>query len=79
MDVANTLYWIRGEQKKQDVYRLAKVVPEYLSGRPKVIFDGEEEEGGREYPHLDSYSPAAGDRVILMRAGRTWVILGKIV
>lgn len=59
--------------------RLATVDPAYTSGRPRVTFDGEDAPSGKAYPHLSSYAPAAGDRVLLVPAGTSYVILGKVV
>lgn len=59
--------------------RLATIDPAYASGRPRVTFDGETTLSTRLYPYLSSYAPAAGDRVLLLRSGRTWVVLGKVV
>lgn len=59
--------------------KLGKVSSTYVSGRPTVVFDGETTASTRTYPHLSSYAPAANDRVLLIGAGTTWVVLGKVV
>ena len=46
---------------------------------PIVLLDGETIPASRPYRRLDSYAPAIGDRVLLIRAGRSWIIAGKIV
>lgn len=66
------------DERRMEV-RLGTVDPAYGSGRPKLTFDGESTLSGKAYPHLSSYAPAAGDRVLLLRAGRTWVVIGKVV
>lgn len=50
------------------------------SGRPKVVLDGDTVAAG-PYPYLASYTPAAGDRVLLARVGVSgkFVVLGKVV
>lgn len=58
---------------------LATIDAGYVGGRPRLIFDGEDAASPRTYTHLSSYTPAAGDRVQLLRSGRTWVIVGKVV
>lgn len=52
---------------------------DYVSGLPHVIFDGEEVQSGKAYPYLLPYMPAANDRVLLMEAGHSWVVVGKIM
>lgn len=50
------------------------------SGRPKVVVDGDTVAAG-PYPYVASYTPAAGDRVLMARVGVAgkMVILGKVV
>lgn len=62
------------KQEKNNV-RLATVDPDYVSGRPSLIFDGETTATVKKYAHLESYAPAANDRVLLVEN----VIIGKIV
>jgi hypothetical protein len=59
--------------------KLGKVASGYSSGRPTIVFDAETVASTRTYPYLGSYTPAANDRVLLIGAGNTWVVLGKIV
>jgi len=62
--------------------RLGTIPATYVpgSGLPPVLFDGETDPSGRGYPYLARYTPAPGDRVLLVRAGtRTWVIVDKVV
>lgn len=49
------------------------------SGLPTVQFDGESAPSTRTYPRAHSYTPAAGDRVLLIGHGSTWVVLCKVV
>lgn len=49
------------------------------TGRPTVIFDGEDSASTKAYPYLSSYTPAADDRVALVKFGHTWLIIGAIV
>lgn len=58
--------------------RLGTIPADYVSGRPRVIFDGEDAATSRTYPYLPSYVPKAGDRVVLAKVGRGWVILGRV-
>lgn len=64
---------------RENCWRLGKVDPAYASGRPKIIFDGETTVSGKKYPCLASYTPAAGDRVLMLKVAGSYVILGKIV
>jgi hypothetical protein len=47
--------------------------------RPSVIFDGETSATTKGYTYLNSYTPAPGDVVAMVRHGHSWIILGKIV
>lgn len=58
--------------------RLATVDSAYTSGWPKVTFDGESALSQKAYPHLDSYVPARGDRVVLVPVGTTYLIIGAV-
>lgn len=49
------------------------------SGGVQIQFDGETSASSKLYKRISSYTPAVGDRVLLLRAGRTWVVLGKIL
>jgi hypothetical protein len=52
------------------------VSPSYTSGNPMVTVGSDTSATG-PYEHLASYSPAAGDPVVLVRVGGTWVVIGK--
>ncbi|MBB6451977.1 hypothetical protein HNQ94_000398 [Salirhabdus euzebyi] len=60
--------------KQENVVRFAKVDPNYTSGRPSLIFDGETAVTIKRYPYLASYTPQANDRVMLIKN----VIVGVI-
>lgn len=59
-------------------YKLATVTS--TSGGVSVQFDGETTPSAKKYKRLASYSnPAVNDRVLLVKVGGSYVILGKIV
>lgn len=59
-------------------YKLATVTS--TSGGVSVQFDGETTPSAKKYKRLASYSsPAVNDRVLLVKVGGTYVIIGKIV
>lgn len=62
----------------EKTFRLGKISPTYTSGLPKVLLDGDDGVGDVTYPHLFSYTPSANDRVLLIRFGTSYLILGKI-
>lgn len=67
-------------QASQSVsFRLGTIPGDYVSGRPTVQFDGESTASTRTYPYLASYTPAAGDRVLVAMVGHSGVVLGKVV
>lgn len=71
---------VREETRKREPQtRLAVIDANYLSGRPRIRFEGEAASGQKHYPYLSSYTPAAGDRVVVARVGTSWVVMGKIV
>ncbi|ESU71112.1 hypothetical protein T260_15155 [Geobacillus thermopakistaniensis] len=61
--------------KQEKIIQFARVDPNYTSGRPRLIFDGESTVSGKAYPYLASYTPAANDRVMVVKG----VVVGKIV
>ena len=65
-------------QKTDRVFWLGKV-DSVSGGLPAILFDGEETASGKLYAKLDSYSPSAGDRVILAKVSGTYIVLGKVV
>jgi hypothetical protein len=62
-------------KKIEKIVQFARVDPNYTSGRPRLIFDGESTVSGKAYPYLASYTPAANDRVMVVKG----VVVGKIV
>lgn len=68
-----------GKSDKKPVFRLGAIPGSYASGRPAIIFDGETEPTARTYPYLSSYTPAAGNRVLIAMVGNSGVILGRVV
>lgn len=71
-----------GRNEKSDLVKMGTIDPAYngtvgVTGA-KVKFDGESAVSGRGYLPLASYTPVVNHRVLLLRAGNTWVILGKI-
>lgn len=58
---------------------LGTIAAGYVSGRPAVVFDGETTTTTRHYPYLVSYTPQAGDRVLIALVGHGGVILGRVM
>ena len=59
-------------------YKLATVTS--TSGGVSVQFDGETTPSAKKYKRLASYSsPTVNDRVLLVKVGGTYVIIGKVV
>lgn len=67
-----------GSEAKRDV-RLGTIgtVRGATRNRATVTFDGETTETIKTYYAIE-YDPQVGDRVVLLRAGRTWVIMGEV-
>lgn len=61
-----------------DPIRMGTIDAGYVSGQPAVVFDGESIASGKTYPYLDSYTPSADDRVVLVPVGGTWLIIGSV-
>ena len=62
-------YWEHNTElrNKNGVKReLARVVRINENGEPIIIFMGESMASGKTYPHLTSYIPQIGDRVMLI-------------
>lgn len=58
--------------------KMAKVMA-VESTLPVVRFYGESVNAAKKYPYLASYNPMVGDIVVLLRIGRSYIILGKVV
>jgi hypothetical protein len=54
------------------------VVTAVNGSRPEIKFDGENAPSQKMYKKLASYAPAVADRVALMPAAGTYIILGKV-
>lgn len=76
---AEELILITKQNEAKAPYRLGKIDPEYVSGRPKIVFDGEAIASEKQYPYLGSYTPAANDRVLLVRVSGSYVVIGKVI
>ena len=61
-----------------DFAKMAKVMS-VESNRPIIRFYGENVNAVKKYPYLSSYPPAVGDTVVLIKIGRSYVIIGKVV
>ena len=71
---------VRGEKQVNYLVRLGEVSSvDPNTGRPSIIFDGEIEPSTKRYTYLGSYTPTEGDRVLLLKTGNTYVVIGKIV
>lgn len=66
-------------QERKPMTKLGTIPVTYTTGKPTVQFDGETSPSAKQYPYLASYTPVAGDRVLLVRVGNSWVIQGKII
>ena len=60
-------------------FALATIPSGYTSGRPTLQFDGESTVGSRTYPYLSSYTPSAGDRVLVALVNHGGCVVGKII
>jgi len=58
-------------------YKLGTVTS--TSGGIYVQFDGETTASAKKYKRLANYSPTVSDRVLLVKVGGTYVILGKVI
>lgn len=67
--------YVVGERK---TYRMATVMS-ISNGRPYVRFYGEGTASQKPYKYISSYAPSIGDKVLLIRAGASYVIMGKVV
>jgi hypothetical protein len=76
---AEVLRLLEATQKSERIVRFGTIPATYVSGRPAVLFDGETSASIKTYPYLASYAPTIGHRVALIRAGATWLIIGRVV
>lgn len=69
--------------RKAGIFKFAKIDANYSSGAAKLYFEGEKDENGnavlsgKAYKFLNSYSPTAGDRVLVLTFLGFNVIFGK--
>lgn len=67
--------YVAGDKKN---YRMATVT-RITDGRPYVRFYGEGAVSQKPYKYISSYAPAVGDKVLMIRTGASYVIMGKVV
>lgn len=63
---------------KDMVTRLATVAPDYVSGQLRIYFDGEDQSNagaGRLVSSAGNYTGAAGERVLCVGSGSTWMVI----
>lgn len=58
--------------------KIGTIDPAYVSGDPRILFDGEDDVSEKAYPFLAPYSPRANERVVLLPVGHSYVVLGAI-
>jgi len=51
----------------------------YTTGKPKVLFDGEDAVSTKAYPYLSSYTPVANDRIMCLQKGSVIVVVSKVI
>lgn len=59
--------------------KLATINPLWTSGACQVTFDGETLLSGKSYFWLSSYTPVAGQRVVMIPVGQSYVIAGAAI
>lgn len=62
-------------ENEKSLIKYGKIDPGYAGGRPKIVFDGEDDPSGKRYPYLASYTPVPSERVMLLGN----VIIGKVI
>lgn len=82
------MMYIDGKEKMEDMknimgdtskrFKMATVMA-LVNTRPVIKFYGETSNATKSYKYLESYIPEIGDKVILIRVGGTYVILGRVV
>lgn len=65
-----------GAKSSDRPFRLATIDAAFLSGMPRVRFDGETTLSGRGYPWVGDRTPRPNERVVLAPVGSGYVILG---
>ena len=67
------------QNQARPTFKLATIDPSYVSGAPRVTFDGESTLSLKAYSRLAGYSPSPNDRVLMAAVGQAnYVILGAI-
>lgn len=61
--------------RNEKVGKFATIDPDYVTGKPRLVYDGEQTPTIKTYVYLDSYTPVANDRVMVIQN----VIVGKIM
>ena len=64
--------------KQEKIWKKAIVTSLFENGCPKLTFDGEEQESNKKYSYIYTYMPQVGDKVLLMKTGSTYVIIGDL-
>ena len=64
--------------KEYKPFKLATVTALFANNFPQIKFDGESSASLKKYPYLASYTPAIGDRVLVVAISGTYIIIGKI-
>jgi len=78
MSADEFLQIIAPDKETPTSFRMGTIPGTYTSGLPTVQFDGETVASTKRYPCFGSYTPKAGDRVLLARVGHGWVVMDKI-
>lgn len=68
----------RAGKETKPAFKLGNVAPNYVSGKVAIKFDGQDAASSKLFSKLSSYTPTAGDRVIMANVGNTYIILGKV-
>lgn len=63
------------QTEEKSPVRFGYIDSAYVTGRPKVKFDGEDTASGKQYPYLASYTPKANDRIMILYG----VIQGRVI
>lgn len=78
MDANTLLDILNPDSKSPSTVKLGTIPAGYVSGRPTVQFDGESIASVRTFPCVSGYTPAVGDRVIVLLQGHSGICIGRI-
>lgn len=67
-----------GQTSADRPIRIAVVDPAYISGLPKVTFEGESTMSTKGYAFVQGYYPVASNRVALVPIGNGYLIIGAV-